>query len=63
MTSAKNQRLKEIDKKILLLNYKHILQEVCIARKEHSILQCFINQHPADVMIKNIHNLFNYEMF
>lgn len=23
----------------------------------------FINQHPADVMIKNIHNLFNYKLF
>lgn len=60
MTSGKIQRLKEIDKKIILLNCKHTLQEVCIAWK-HFIV--FINQHPADVMIKNIHNLFNYKMF
>lgn len=31
MTSAKIQRLKEIDKKIILLNCKHTLQEICIA--------------------------------
>lgn len=62
MISAKIQRLKETDKKIIPLNCKHTLENVhSMEATQHFTV--FINHYPADAMIKQIQNLLNYKMF